>query len=161
MSNTLTPGRRGWIDHRHALVSNGWSNVNGCWEYNGSRTVQGYGRISVKGVTKKAHRVAYESVHGPIPEGMVIRHTCDNPPCVNPDHLIIGTHQDNADDMVSRGRSFRGTGEAHSQARLTADQVDEIRNKYVPHKYTLSMLAEEYGISFQHVSDIIHRKKWR
>lgn len=158
---SLIPGRAGWLDHLHALTSNGWDNVNGCWEYRGSRTSQGYGRITCKGVTKKAHVVAWEGVHGPKPSDMVVRHTCDNPPCVKPDHLILGTHQDNSDDMVSRGRSHKPVGESHPMNRLTSAQVEEIRTKYVPRKYTLLMLAEEYGVSFQHVSDIVNRKKWR
>lgn len=159
---SVTPGRAGWDTHEQALLANGWDVTDqGCWEYKGSRTIQGYGRITSKGVTVKAHRASYEAWVGGIPNGLVVLHSCDNPTCINPKHLSVGTHQDNADDMVRKGRSFKGTGEKHSQARLTSEQVAEIRAKYVPRKYTLAKLADEYGISFQHVSDIINRKKWR
>lgn len=77
----------------------------GCWEWTGSRTAPGWhGRVSVNGVMVMAHRVSWEMAHGPIPEGLSVLHHCDNPPCVNPDHLYLGTAKDNARDMVARGR---------------------------------------------------------
>lgn len=76
-----------------------------CWEWVGNRDALGYGRISVNGRSSSAHRLSYEIHHGK-PQKPVIRHSCDNPGCVNPDHLIEGTHRDNVNDMISRGRAW-------------------------------------------------------
>lgn len=81
-----------------------------CWEWCGSRfsSKMDYGRFVFKGENYKAHRAAYEAWVGPIPEGLVVRHKCDNPPCINPDHLELGTHKDNVRDMMERGRYIQG-----------------------------------------------------
>ena len=76
----------------------------GCWEWQGATVAAGYGCVRVHGKLYLNHRVSYEYHHGPIPEGLIVRHTCDNPPCFNPDHLLVGTHADNARDKVERGR---------------------------------------------------------
>jgi len=89
----------------------GWTiTASGCWEWNGKRNEHGYGIFSVKrlgfdGV--RAHRVMYEHLKEPIPAGLVLRHNCDNPPCVNPEHLVPGTVADNVTDMMVRGRHWR------------------------------------------------------
>lgn len=75
-----------------------------CWEWQCARQLNGYGHLSFHGETTSAHRVAYELAHGPIPDGLIICHRCDNPPCCNPAHLFIGTHKDNTQDAVTKGR---------------------------------------------------------
>jgi|1185.fasta_scaffold02358_2 hypothetical protein len=91
-----------------------WSNVekdaNGCWNWQGTRRRKGYGQISAEGRVVSTHRLAYRLAHGEIPDGMVVRHRCDNPPCINPDHLEVGTHADNSRDMVERGRMVNCKG---------------------------------------------------
>lgn len=77
----------------------------GCWEWQGTRNEHGYGGVSVNGRWRKAHQVSWELTHGPIPHGMELLHSCDNPPCVNPDHLSLGTHRDNMHDMSVKGRA--------------------------------------------------------
>jgi HNH endonuclease len=88
----------------------GWTVMStGCWEWRGSRNENGYGIVNVRrqgAENARAHRVVYELAVGPIPEGLVLRHSCDNPPCVNPEHLTPGTHADNSQDMVERGRHW-------------------------------------------------------
>lgn len=81
---------------------------SGCWIWTAGRNKLGYGRFGLPGQYKtvQAHRFAYEQFYGPIPEGMFVCHHCDNPPCVNPEHLFVGTHVDNMKDMWSKGRGF-------------------------------------------------------
>lgn len=81
-----------------------------CWSWRGSKHKFGYGWFRVNGKTMLAHRVAYELARGPLPQGSVILHTCDNPECTNPDHLARGTHADNVADKLSKGRHLRSDG---------------------------------------------------
>lgn len=78
-----------------------------CWNWSGS-TAKGYGQIWVGGKVLRAHRVAYEAANGPIPEGMLVRHKCDNPLCCNPAHMELGTHDDNMRDKAIRDRAWKG-----------------------------------------------------
>lgn len=80
----------------------------GCWEWVGAKSYKGYGQLRWKYKLLTASRLSYELYTGPIPEGLIIRHRCDNPSCVNPEHLEVGTYQENSDDMVSRGRHNNG-----------------------------------------------------
>jgi len=106
---------------------------------------------------KRAHVFAWETINGPMPEGMLGCHTCDNPPCCNPAHVFPGTQQDNVDDMVSKDRMVTGN------RRLREEQVIEIRAKFVPYVYTKLMLADEYGVSFSCIDKILSSKRtlWR
>lgn len=94
-----------WVERFWSRVKRG----DGCWEWQGGSNQYGYGLFTRRGcdtkVTRVASRISWELAHGPIPQGMVVCHKCDNPPCVNPDHLFIGTHLDNMRDMVAKGRS--------------------------------------------------------
>lgn len=103
---------------------------SGCWEWQGARSASGYGWIKLSNPRRYVvvHRLAWSEVHGPIPDGLMILHSCDNPPCVNPDHLSLGTHADNMLDRQVRGR--------HANARKTEcphghpyDEENTIRNK--------------------------------
>src|ERR1035437_8211916 len=129
-------------------------NPDECWLWQGSiEQKNGYGRYKHKKKYHKAHRLVYEIYNGPIPEGNVVRHTCDNPPCVNPKHLLAGTVQDNTDDMFERERFpldllFK-SGVDNPMAKLTIEQEKEIRLLYTPRTgaYTQSKLSTLYNVS--------------
>lgn len=89
---------------RDRLMSRVVKNSRDCWEWTGTRVPFGYGILIVDGKQKRAHRVAYEEFVGPIPDDALVCHKCDNPPCINPAHLFIGTHIDNAKDRNAKGR---------------------------------------------------------
>jgi hypothetical protein len=80
---------------------------SGCWIWEGTTNSQGYGSITIKGKEKKAHRVSWELFNGPIPKGLLVLHKCDTPACINPHHLFLGTHRDNIQDCIKKGR-FKG-----------------------------------------------------
>ena len=119
---------------------------------------EGYGRFVVwNRRIKSAHRVSWMLNRGEIPEDLCVLHICiANRRCVNPRHLYIGTQQDNMDDKVNQGRV--PNGEDHSGAKLTDADVAEIREKYKPYKYTLQMLADEYGVSLMNIQLIVNYK---
>lgn len=125
---------------------------------------KGYGRTSLgRGTCKLYHRVVYCRTHGVTYEsisGKVVRHTCDNPRCINPEHLLLGTYADNSNDMVTRGRSKRGA--THWNNKLTPVQVAEIRLRFkarCPHNGATA-LASEFGVSPQHVSALVKGVSW-
>lgn len=131
--------------------------ASGCWEWTGPRRA-GYGLLARNNRTTGAHRVAYEAYHGPIPNGMVVRHTCDNPSCINPDHLLVGTQADNAADRTARGRGHRLKGERVGTAKLTPMQVLEIKTSF---DRSLSELATDFGIEKSNAALIRSGKSWR
>jgi hypothetical protein len=135
---------------------------SGCWLWTGSIKPNGYGNCGSAGRSHNAHRLSYELHVGEIPAGMVIRHRCDTPSCVNPDHLISGTQLENIQDCIAKGRARRGVfpGEASPFAKLTASQVEEIRSAPRPYGYR-KVLAKRFGISESGVSKIIGRASWR
>ena len=144
----------------------GWTEVvrkpdlGPCWEWNGRTTADGYGWSTQPGPSKNilAHRAAYILWVGPIPSGRVLaRHSCDNPPCINPAHLLLGTDADNSDDKISRKR--QANGERSGSAKLTDVQVDEIRARHAAGGVTQTALAREFGISSTHISNLINRLK--
>jgi hypothetical protein len=133
---------------------------SGCWIWASSRNAKGYGIFWFRGKMVGAHRASYVLFRGEIPDGQLVLHGCDNPPCVNPDHLFMGTHQDNMDDMAAKGRGeFFRAGENHRNAKLTSAQVDEIRARYVHGRG--AKLAREFGVTGQSVGDIIAGRSWK
>lgn len=102
---------------------------NGCWEWSRCRNKMGYGRLGISQRTMLAHRYVWTWLFGPIPDGLNVLHKCDNPPCIRPDHLFLGTHADNVADMCSKGRQVAVKGEAVGTARLMQAQVNEIRQQ--------------------------------
>jgi hypothetical protein len=136
-----------------------------CWVWTGAHDSFGHGRLTRNYVNVGAHRVAWERSNGPIPEGMCVLHRCDNPPCVRPDHLFLGTKRDNSRDMIAKGRGrgqFRdNAGEKHPRAKLTNAAVIEIRARYAVGGVTQDQLAAEFGVSQRAVLFVLQGKHWR
>lgn len=129
------------------------ANPDKCWEWQGCTSPQGYGRYS----GAPAHRVAFALANGYAPTQFVL-HSCDNPPCVNPNHLREGTVRDNTDDKVSRNRQRKG--EAINTAKLTAAQVREIRSRYKSGAIQ-ARLAREYAVSCTNLNRIVRHMIWK
>ena len=137
-----------------------WSKVDPapsecCWEWTAGKFTEGYGSFRLNTKMLKAHRVAYTLTKGEIPDGLIVRHTCDNRLCCNPDHLILGTHADNMTDMTERNRQAKG--EQNGRCKLTAKQVMEIYNLPLPQ----DEIAKLYNIDQSVVSRIKHKKRWK
>lgn len=123
----------------------------------------GYARVSVNYKKVYLHRMVYCAHNGVKLEdivGKVVRHTCDNPRCVNPEHLVLGTNNDNIQDRVTRGRSHQPKGELHPGAKLTVDDIRAIREEYKIPGTRYKHLAEKYGISEKQIGNIINRVLW-
>lgn len=141
----------------------GWSVVDsGCWEWNGARNHHGYGIYGTRIGDRKtgerlAHRLAYMAWNGDIEEGQHVRHRCDNPPCINPDHLELGTHADNMNDAKQRGRTARG--ESHGRAKLTERDVLAVREASASGESYRSIGAR-YGVNKYTVGKIVRQQKW-
>lgn len=129
-----------------------------CWEWRGGISKDGYGVIHRAGKRRLAHRFTYEQLVGDIPRGKLLRHSCDNPPCCNPEHLTPGTNADNSRDMIERDRSPRGS--RHPNARVTEAMVVEMRRKHSDGA-TMTELARQYGVSLSTASRILRRAGWR
>lgn len=141
-----------------------------CWLWVGHRSQNrgrsAYGRIVVNGKEVCAHRIAWEMVNGAIPEGLLVLHKCDNPACVNPDHLFLGTQKDNMQDASRKRRcpmhmhpESHVRGEANPQSKLNAEVVAQIRAEYVK-GVNSPQLAARFGVSRDHVTEIAKGKWW-
>lgn len=140
-------------------VARFWSKVEkgpGCWIWKSkspSRAVFWHNSRSFV-----AARVMWELMHGSIPVGLCVCHHCDNPRCVNPDHLFLGTYADNVADKKRKGRQARG--ETHGTAKLSAKQVVEIRRQYFVNGVPLQTLAEKFNMHFSQIWHIVRRVQW-
>lgn len=169
-----------------------WQNVqktDTCWIWTGSVMWKGYGTISDGSKQNRkdyrAHRLSYQIHFGEIPDDLKVLHKCDNPICVNPEHLFLGTNADNSADMVAKGRSVKGQkrrpeqivkgerhgsrtkpestprGQSHSAAKLTDAQVIEIRKRYAQGGILQKELAAEYQIGRPVICEILSGKMWK
>ena len=141
-----------------------WSKVDvrqpdSCWPWQAYRARKGYGIVRWAGRNQKAHRVAYQLEVGEIPAGLFVCHRCDNPPCVNPAHLFLGTTQDNTRDMMEKGRGTDNSGEKNPRAKLTWEEVEEIRARR--DACSQKELAEAFGVSVATINQILVHRTWR
>lgn len=153
-----------------------WSRVvkepNGCWIWTGACS-KGYGQFSIRGKHIYAHRFSWLLAHSEIPNGMSVLHTCDNPACVNSEHLWLGTHNDNMADMVRKGRQATGrrggwhsysesppSGEQNGNAKLCREEVVEIRGLYADGGHSMQELGDEYGVSKHQIFLIVRNRSW-
>ena len=128
-----------------------------CWLWTGCIVRGGYGQIRINGKGVYAHRYSYEKNNGAIPEGVLVRHTCNVPSCVNPNHLVLGTHQDNMDDKVNSGRQSKG--ETHLSSKLTNIDVLSIR-KRLSLGHTTRDIAKDFPVGHAQISSINTGKSW-
>jgi hypothetical protein len=136
----------------------------GCLLWYGCRTKAGYGKLGVDGGEVYVHRLAYELEHGPIPDGLLVCHTCDTPNCINPDHLFLGTNAENLADRDAKGRgdtkSWTMLGTKHHNARLTDDDVRYIRANCTK-RGDQRRMAKQFGITETNVTVIVKRRGWK
>lgn len=140
---------------------------DGCWNWTASTNQKGYGRLKTTEGLISAHRLSYAHYIGPIDEGMHVLHACDNPRCVNPKHLWLGTNMDNVADCMAKGRVtgylhspvFFKKGASNHIAKLTDKKVLDIR-KRIANGEEQQALAKEYGVSKACVTKIHFRRTW-
>jgi hypothetical protein len=135
---------------------------NECWEWDHSRTVAGYGRIRIDGKYAFAHRYSWLYHKGEIPKDMMVCHSCDNPPCINPNHLFIGSNTDNMRDCVKKGRYVgppRMRGVKHPKSKLNDSSVAKIREMYG--NKTIVEIAKIFNIAPSLAHRVARREVWR
>ena len=160
-----------------------------CWVWKGRRNLQGYGGFQVSNYHARAHRVAFVLWGAAIPSGMCVCHTCDNPSCVNPEHLFVGSQTDNMADAKSKNRLACGArngmntqpdrrpcgerngkhtkprstlrGEQHGMAKLSDDQVQAIRSSYKPFIMTAKLLAHRFNVCRRTIQYIVYEHTWK
>jgi hypothetical protein len=150
-----------------------WSKVDksggadACWNWTASLTRKGYGQFSINSKPFTAHRISYQFAVGEIPNGLFVCHTCDNRRCCNPKHLFVGTHIDNMQDMVRKGRQAVNQkggsskfGEENNQHKLTVNQVNYIRQRYAEGGIYQRELAVEMGVHVTTILRILNGKRW-
>lgn len=144
----------GIVHSKERLLAN--TKPNGyCLEYQGKTEHMGYIRVRHNGVRMGAHKVMYLLAHGEVPKGLVVRHTCDNKRCVNPEHLLLGSVKDNTWDAIERG--LFPTGEKQGNSKLTEADVIAIRHSHLSQR----ALANHFGVSQYCIWSILSGKQWR
>lgn len=145
-----------------------WSKVDKsreCWIWTAGKDKNGYGKFSIKHISYRAHRVSYAYFVALKPEALFVRalvcHTCDNPACVRPQHLFLGTNQDNMSDKVAKGRHRTLKGSDVSNSKLTENEVRTIRMLWENGESNQKRLAECYEVSRATICNIVNYKGWK
>jgi hypothetical protein len=150
------------VSRKAPLIERFWAKVDKrgpdeCWPWMGAIAPNGYGRIGDRYATLSAHVASYRLANGPFAKGLLVCHRCDNRRCVNPAHLFLGTHRDNALDMHAKGRGPKG--ETHGMAKLTEDDVRTIRQRLADN-HTKMQLSRDYGVDPRLIYSIAKRTLW-
>lgn len=130
-----------------------------CWDWTAGKHRQGYGQFKLDGRQQLAHRFSYQLYIGGITDGLCVCHKCDNPACVNPSHLFLGTQNDNMHDCANKGRSFDSSGEKNGMSKLTEEDVRTIRTMYASGARQAD-IAREFGVSRSTIYLIVHNRHW-
>lgn len=134
---------------------------SGCWLWNAAQTVFGYGQFWMADRDDRmAHRYSYEYHKGKIPDGLCVLHKCDIPSCVNPDHLFLGTHRENALDKVNKGRAKGNSGTGNHLSKLDETKADQARVA-VKSGALIKDVARQYGVHASTISKVLSGKTWR
>lgn len=142
-----------------------WSRIDkndsgGCWNWTGGKNACGYGVLRINGRKTTAHRFSY-ALHSNLPPGdLCVLHKCDNPRCVNPEHLFLGTPADNARDRASKGRNGDRHGERNGRAKLSFGQAQSTKARYASGE-RISDIAREFGVSWTAVKYIVSGRNWK
>lgn len=157
--------KRDFAEHFWSRVDKS-AGLDHCWPWMGAflnrHSRFRYGELTRFGKLLLAHRVAWELTNGPIPEGKLILHSCDNPPCCSPAHLRAGTEADNVTDMIAKGRNPRRDHEYGANTKLSWEKVRLIRSLYATGKFTRRELAQMVGVSSQsYIGKVLTGTKWR
>ena len=156
-------GRRKELDTPRGQIQNFLRNVqksDGCWLWLGT-TNGSYGRHKFFGKPWPAHRLAYWIFVKEFDKSLDVCHHCDNPLCVRPNHLFLGTHQDNMRDMVSKGRNAPTHGSLNYKAKLSEARIHEIRELYLKGGTSTTKLGKQYGVHFSTIARIVNGKSWK
>ena len=129
--------------------------ANGCWQWRSHTDKDGYGLLPGNGRATRAHRLSYEIHNGKILDGLIICHRCDNPGCVNPDHLFVGTQKDNAQDALKKRRHY--VGEKNGRSKLTKEIVKEILHSSL----SSQQLADKFGVTKRTINNAKRGKSWK
>jgi len=158
-----------YYKYQEKLINNSLP-IEDCWEWQGSTKgksrLRSYGSCFIGSRTDgsrksiSTHRLSYLAFIGPIPEGMWVCHSCDNPKCVNPDHLFLGTRQDNVDDRQRKNRNRPPNGELHPRATLSNNVVMQIKSDY-KNGIKRRVLAKKYNTTIAILKDIIRGRNWK
>lgn len=149
------------------LMANCKVSESGCWEWGRNKNKRGYGFINVDGKQWMTHRYSYFLHRGEIPDGLFVCHKCDNPSCINPDHLFLGTASDNMIDATEKGRlplfSIRNqSGENNANAKYTREFAESVRAYYEKAKPSYGQLAKHFGLKSKgHAAKIVKRQIWK
>lgn len=157
------PGHSSTARHYHSLKDAFERNCqqgdpDACWTWQGYINQAGYGQVRFQGHVYLAHRLSYEANVGPIPDDLFVCHECDNKPCVNPNHLFLGTAADNTHDMMAKDR--HAVGERSGMAKLTEEQVRLIRQLKLD-GISYRNLAQQFGVTIHNIKAVVCRKTWK
>lgn len=144
-----------------------WNRVvvdnKGCWNWTGTKDTKGYGSIRFNKKGYWVHRFAWQLTYGEIPVSLMVCHRCDNPSCINPAHLFLGTAKDNSIDMMQKNRGGKGRfirGHLPYNTKFTEEVIREIRSRYSKEAVTQTQLAQYYGTSQGHITNIVNGRAW-